>query len=97
MFVGVLTPATSRPLMFDLGPIDVGLVFEALNDQRVHRALLRAIFDVKVRRDFSELRAEGRLVGEVEASLAERYCCSVETIRTIIYHKRKRQTRAQRG
>ena len=68
-----------------------------MHDGRVKRALARALFDAQVRRDYRELRAQGQLVREAVEMLAERHACSEETIRTIIYGKRERQTRSRRG
>ncbi len=53
--------------------------------------------DLYIRREFRELRADGMLVREAVETLAARHHCSEETIRTIIYGKRERQTRSQRG
>jgi len=72
-------------------------IIEAMQDGRVRRALARALFDAQVRREYRELRAQGQLVREAVETLAARHHCSEETIRTIIYDKRERQTRSQRG
>lgn len=89
----MLSYAKPRRLFDHVGPVDVGLVVEALVEDRVGRALAHAKFDVKVRREWQEARAGGHLVGEVEVMMASRYHCSVETIRTIIYFKRRGQNR----
>ena len=80
-----------------LGKVEVDHVLQAMHDGRVKRALARALFDAQVRRDYRALRAEGKLVREAVETLSERHHCSEETIRTIIYGKRERQTRSQRG
>ena len=72
-------------------------IIEAMQDGRVRRALARALLDAQVRREYRELRAQGQLVREAVETLAARHHCSEETIRTIIYDKRERQTRSQRG
>ncbi len=72
-------------------------IIEVMQDGRVRRALARALFDAQVRREYRELRAQGQLVREAVETLAARHHCSEETIRTIIYDKRERQTRSQRG
>ena len=61
------------------------------------RALARALLDAQVRREYRKLRAQGLLVQEAVETLAARHHYSEETIRTIIYGKRERQTRSQRG
>ncbi len=48
-------------------------------------------------REYRELRAQGLLVREAVETLAARHHCSEETMRTIIYGKRERQTRSHRG
>ena len=80
-----------------LGKVEIEHVLQAMHDGRVKRALARAVFDAQVRRDYRELRAQGKLVREAVESLAARHHCSEETIRTIIYGKRERQTRSRRG
>ncbi len=50
-----------------------------------------------VRREYRELRVQGLLVREAVETLAARHHCSEETIWTIIYGKRERQTRSHRG
>ena len=80
-----------------LGKVEIEHVLQAMHDGRVRRALARAVFDAQVRRDYRELRAQGKLVREAAEMLAARHHCSEETIRTIIYGKRERQTRSQRG
>lgn len=80
-----------------LGPVEVEHVLQALHDGRVRRALARALFDAQVRREYRALRAEGWLVQQAVEVLAEQHHCSEETIRTIIYNKRGRQTRGERG
>ena len=80
-----------------LGNVEVDHVLQAMHDGRVKRALARALFDAQVRREYRELRAQGKLVREAVESLAVRHHCSEETIRTIIYGKRERQTRSRRG
>ena len=65
--------------------------------ERGKRALARALLDAQVRREYRKLRAQGLLVQEAVETLAARHHCSEETIRTIIYGKRERQTRSQRG
>ncbi len=80
-----------------LGNVEVDHVLQAMQDGRVRRALARALFDAQVRREYRELRAQGLLVREAVETLAARHHCSEETIRTIIYSKRERQTRSQRG
>jgi len=72
-------------------------IIEAMQDGRVRRALARTLLDAQVRREYRELRAQGQLVREAVETLAARHHCSEETIRTIIYDKRERQTRSQRG
>ncbi len=72
-------------------------ITEAMQDGRVRRALALALFDARVRREYRELRAQGQLVREAVETLAARHHCSEETIRTIIYGKRERQTRSHRG
>ncbi len=80
-----------------LGNVEVDHVLQAMHDGRVKRALARALFDAQVRREYRELRTQGMLVREAVETLAVRHHCSEETIRTIIYGKRERQTRSQRG
>ena len=80
-----------------LGPFEVEHVLQAMHDERVRNALARALFDGAVRREFRAMRSEGIKVQEAVETLADRYACSGETIRTIIYNKRERQTRGQRG
>ena len=80
-----------------LGKVEVDHVLQAMHDGRVKRALARALFDAKVRREYRELRAEGKLVREAVEELSARHHCSEETIRTIIYGKREGQTRSRRG
>ncbi len=80
-----------------LGKVEVDHVLQAMHDRRVRRALARALLDAQVRREYRELRAQGLLVREAVETLAARHPCSEETIRTIIYGKRERQTRSQRG
>ncbi len=80
-----------------LGNVEVDHVLQALHDGRVRRALARALFDAKIRREYRELRVQGKLVREAVETLAARHHCSEETIRTIIYGKRERQTRSRRG
>ena len=80
-----------------LGSVEVDHVLQAMHDGRVRRALARALFDAKVRREYRALRVQGKLVREAVESLAARNHCSEETIRTIIYGKRERQTRSRRG
>jgi len=80
-----------------LGEVEVDHVLQAMHDGRVKRALARALFDAQVRREYRELRTQGQLVREAVETLSARHHCSEETIRTIIYDKRERQTRSQRG
>ncbi len=53
-----------------LGKVEVDHVLQAMHDGRVKRALARALFDAKVRRDYRELRAQGKLVPEAVETLA---------------------------
>ena len=80
-----------------LGAVEFEHVLQALHDDRVRHALERALLDGAVRREFRAMRAEGVKVQEAVEALADRYACSEETIRTIIYNKRRRQARGQRG
>ncbi len=80
-----------------LGNVELDHLLQALQDGRVRRALARALLDAQVGREYRELRAQGQLVREAVETLAARHHCSEETIRTIIYGKRERQTRSQRG
>ncbi len=80
-----------------LGHVELDHVLRAMHDGRVKHALARALFDAQVRRDYRELRTQGLLVREAVETLAARHHCSEETIRTIIYGKRERQTRSHRG
>ncbi len=78
-----------------LGNVKLDHLLQAMQDGRVRRAL--ALLDAQVRREYRELRAQGLLVREAVETLAARHHCSEETIRTIIYGKRERQTRSHRG
>ncbi len=80
-----------------LGNVEFDHVLQAMQDGRVKRALTRALLDAQVRREYRELRVQGQLVREAVETLAARHHCSEETIRTIIYDKRERQTRSRRG
>ncbi len=80
-----------------LGNVEIDHVLQAMQDGRVKRALARALLDAQVRREYRELRVQGQLVREAVETLATQHHCSEETIRTIIYGKRERQTRSQRG
>lgn len=75
------------------GPVEPQLVVQALYDERVQRALDRALFDIRVRRDCRRLRREGMLVREAVEHLAEKHATSEETVRTVVYRKRRRQGR----
>jgi len=63
-----------------LGKVEVDHVLQAMHDGRVRRALARALFDAKVRREYRELRADGLLVWEVVETLAARHHCSEERV-----------------
>ncbi len=80
-----------------LGNVELDHLLQAMQDGRVRRTLARALLDAQVRREYRELRAQGQLVREAVETLTARHHCSEETIRTIIYDKRERQTRSQRG
>ncbi len=80
-----------------LGPFEVEHVVQAMHDERVRHALERALLDGAVRREFRAMRSEGIKVQEAVEALADRCAYSEETIRTIIYNKRRRQARGQRG
>ena len=54
-----------------LGNVELDHVLQAMHDGRVRRALARALFDAKVRREYRALRAQGKLVREAVEDVEE--------------------------
>lgn len=68
--------------------MDDAAIQDALRDERVRRAMERAMRDVAIRREFDRLKGEGHTSTSAIRMLADREGVSEEAIRTVVYRKR---------